>query len=527
METQPIAPATPSESPRVPGWWWAIVAVYMACMFWLALRTRVFMDQVWIIENGRQLLGPETRNTMFMLADGSSDPPVSWLGPLFAELAFRSTGSLTSFRMVAALAMVVLATCWIQLAQRLGVNRNIAILAGVALLFDGSMTQSAILGRADTLALAVLMAGMALATSGASRISANAPGLLRIGVGYALCALAPGIWTTAALMGPLALLHWSFTAHSLQMHLRAARVQSFMAFVLIPLTVLLVSVGLPYMAFLLATRTDFANYLLPHGDISSVDFAIQVLSPSVVLVIAGFFSLLAWRKRWLALAFSITVAGLFVTGFYPFRVPYLLIYLCAAISLYSVQLGTSIQARAWSRLMTVAAATAMLLMAIRVALAFANEPPPEPAKAWLRETPESLVVADFSWDFYVAARRLDRTTVRSFPRMNDAGMSSWLSVTKPDLVIRPIVPAQSWMLVEELDAVLSAGGYCLLASIDWQGRPVKDGNPVRPIPTPMLWRLGMFRSHGPYALWGRCPAGSPFNPEVSGGKPGMRLAPSA
>ncbi|MCB1601427.1 MAG: hypothetical protein KDI66_15520 [Xanthomonadales bacterium] len=155
----------------------------------MALRTRVFIDQVWITEYGRRMLDASATTSMYMYADGSSQPAVTWLGPLLAEICFRVSSGLVGFRVLAALAAVVLSFAVLRLAQRSGASTGMATLIAAAWLFDASMVQSVVLGRADTLAMAMLFGGMLIAAHGADG-KAGLPRWWCVGLGYGLCALA-------------------------------------------------------------------------------------------------------------------------------------------------------------------------------------------------------------------------------------------------------------------------------------------------------------------------------------------------
>jgi len=495
---------------RLRAWWWGIAVVYFTSCLWLAARTRVFMDQIWITENGRQLLEPDTDYSVYMYPDGSSDLPVSWIGPLIAEAAFRLTGGMLGFRVIGILAMLALGWCALRLARRYGVPSLPSLLVVVAFLFDGNLLQSVILGRADALALAAIVAGLMLATQGADKLREGRGGLGLVAVGYGLCAVSPGIWTSAVLIGPLVIVHWIVNVRATA-SIRNRGWSWWVAFVLTPGVLVTVFLLIPYALVFSHGSAKFSGYLLAQNlEIGYGNRMLQilspsiVLSPSVVLVIAGLLSLSSLNNRFIGAAMALGVIACFVSGFYPFRTPYLLLYLAAACLLFAAQIHSSAHRGALTRLFGLAAITAVGLMVLRILLGIGNEPPPTQSSAWLQALPKDTKIGDFSWDFYESAREARLRPMRAFPRMRPVAVEQWIVSAQPDYVIRAIIPTQTWVMVDDLDQSLTKSGYCHSANINWQGQRVDNGVPTRAIPTPMLWRLGMFRSHGPYALWSLC-----------------------
>lgn len=504
----------------IPLLWWVAGLVYLLAFLWLAMRSRVYIDQVWIVEYGRRLLDPNFGWSMYMRPDGTSPPPWAWLGPLLAELSFR-LGGLLPFRLLAALAGLVAAFSFARLAQCYGATSGLAVLISGTLLLDPSVVQSIQVGRADSLALAMLLGGLLLATRAADSLHAGKGGWGRLALGYGICAMAPAAWISALLLGPLAALHWAASWRSLA---RAAGVnytptRAMVAFLCVPALAFLVAVALPVMLSLDIAADSGDPWLvlgLYRDPAYFLGYLSHELSVSAVLMIVGLVALVKLRPRWLAGFLLAGIAMILMSGFYQFRAPYLLPYFAAAAALYAGQLNDP-ERRQWTRLMIVASIATTALFGLRVYFSLINEASPASAP-WFAKLPQDSKIADYSWDFYESARQDGRLVIRSMPLIDDREVEKWLRLSHPDYIVNAIDPEATWILVYHPPTVFAASGYCSLGNFDWGGNPVSGSGRRRP-PTPLLWKLGLYRDHGPYNIHVPCDL---VRSEI---KPGLRPFP--
>lgn len=475
----------------LPRWWWPLSAAYLGYLAWLAAGTRVFLDQVWVTEYGRRLR-TWPPHSMYMLPDGSSALPASFLGPIIAELSFRLSGGLARLSPGQCPGVV---GHWLGdnvPGPGLGASRRMSALLGCAVLFDATLVQSVVLGRPDALAISFAVGGMALVSTAGSSPVAYRPRLatarrnglrsVRTGalhLGQRGAARSAAGAALAGDAGSVASIAWA----PRQIHRSGCRP--------VPGVVFLIFVVLPYLAAMLRDFSAFDRYFIAAvSQIPFTSYLFQVTSPSVVLVLAGAFGVFGCRSLPVAVTLVVGMAVILFSGFYPFRVPYLVVYLAAATAFAVVANVSVVASRAWERLVGLAVLTAVLLLFVRGMLHMGNERVPMAADSFLVDLPKDQVVADFSWDLYVPARLLGVPVIRSFPGMESSGVRDWLKLTGPDLVVRSAIAAQSWIMVEDdLDSLLEAGGYCQSTTVDWSGNEAAAGW-VTSIPSPMLWRLG-------------------------------------
>lgn len=490
-------------SPFAPGWFHLLAGCMFVALVWLGARARVYIDQVWLTEWGRRLLEPATDHSMFMLVDGTTLPPPAWLGPLLAECLFRMSGDLIAFRSIAAAAAIAMAYGVLRLALRAGAPMSLAALAAAALLLDPTIVQSVVVGRADTLSIAVLVAGLLLASRGFDDASPGIRGPVLVAAGYSLAVLSPAIWSAALLLGPLALLHW------VQAWGRARRAgwgqpARITVFALIPGLLLALTVGWPMWQAHAAAAPHAVDLTRSYGEgFADALFAgVQMLAVSLPLLILGVAGACMLPARRLGLWLLAGMLLVLCSGFYPFRIPYLQAWATAALILAAASVAAP-RATVLSRLGALLAAIGVVLMLVRVLLAGGNQPPPG-TQPWVTTLPPGTRVADFGWDFYVAARNRGLPIMRAFPGIPDASVAAWLRTAQPDIVLRPALPQNAWIMVDDADSAFSMGNYCQMGYLDWTGQPVSPDARVRQPPTPLGWRLGMTRDHGPYVWWVPC-----------------------
>lgn len=482
----------------------AVVVVHQLVVGWLALHSRAFIDGVWIVEFGRLYLQPDSGYSMYMLPDGSTLRFFANLGPAIAEWLFRVSGSLSAFRLLNVLAMLALANAVRVLAAARGVPAGLAWLLGLALLVEPTLLQSVVVGRADALALAVLANGILLADRGRACLRAGTTGWWQLAVGYAACVVAPSIWVSVAFAGVLALAHWGVTLVSTWRQ-PAARSRLLLCCVWVPLAVALAvhDVG----NALEVVRAHRLSPMLPTGTpVSELRHIPELLAVSTFVVLPGLLVLPFLRPAWLAIAIAAAAVMIFLGGFYTFRIPHLLLLCAAAIALKIATTADATQLRAWRRLLVVAALSSSVLLAVRVAFGLRNEARPPIGDFFTAALPAGTRVADFSWDLYEPGRQQGLSMMRSYPGIDRARVLAWLRNADPDVVVRAADSLGTWIVVDDLDSLLEAAGYCPQGVIDYRGQPWSAQRRVRPVPSPLLWRLGMYRDHGPYALWARCPA---------------------
>lgn len=516
--------------PRTPWWWWAIAGLVLVAGVWLSMRSRVFMDQVWITDHGRVLLEGAAAGSVYMLGDGRSVFFSSGLGPLLAELAFRLTEGAWGFRVLNVLALIAMAWAGLRLAWRWGAPSWAALGLSLVLLFEPSLWQSAALGRADALALAAIFLAVLAAQWAAGELIAGArtdadgpfldPARRRtllaiVAAGYGLAALAPALWLTALVLGPLVAVHWGYTLWRLNSApVRLALPPLLLVFVAVPVLVLALSLVWPSLPGYLASReirpdADFSSPSLGHFLRDSW----QMAATSLPLLLPALGLLLFLRPWWLVVLLGLGYLVVLQSGFYPFRVPYLVPYAWVTLVWAMALAGAPEASAALRRLLLVIVFAALALFGVRLGFAGQNEPPLSGPGLWIEQLPEGAVVGDFSWDFYFPLRRRGIVPLRTFAALPRAEVRAWLAYTRPNVVLYSGIAPQSWTLVEDLNGLLQAAGYCFTGHADAYGRMTDSPRPSRSVPTPALWRLGQYRVHGPYAFWQPCATRSP-SPDV-------------
>lgn len=479
-----------------------VAALYLCIVIWLALRTRVFMDEIWLIEWGRVFLDPNTPYSMYMFADGSSLKPPSWFGPMLAELLFRLTGSVSAFRILSAVAMLLVAGSIVRLALNRGLSAGIALTLTIVVLLDPTLVQSVVLGRPDALGFVFSIGGLCLADIGVARLLTTRKGWLLTAFGYGACVFSLSIWLSAVLMGPLIVAHWLSSWIRVQRSVGSAG-RATGAFLLAP--VLVAALTIDFSHLLAVSQAQAENPIFTAWTSWDVIRSIPgQLSVSLLLILPGLAVLPLIRPWWLALALAGGICLIFLSGFYPFRIPHLLMYCAAATALVIARSTTQDQLHAWQRYLRVAAVISALLLALRIAFAFSNEVRLTPGQTWLQTLPAGTGVADYSWDFYEAGRYHGLRPMRSYPGDSGDKVLVWLNDFQPDVVVRAVDANGTFVLVDDLDDKLTSAGYCSTGWFDAQGRAVSANMVPRPVPSALLWRLGLFRDHGPYAIWRRC-----------------------
>ena len=497
----PSAPPSDTGSPRV----WATVVVtlcYVLLMTWLALRTRVYIDEIWDIEWGRIRLDPLSSFSMYMFADGSSLRLVVDAGPLLADWLFRTFQSVSAFRLVNVAAMLVLVWAVRALAATHGVQPRIAWWLSLLLLIDPTLMQSVSLGRPDALALAACVGGVWLADRGIHRVASGGKGWLLVALGYSLCVASISIWISVALMGPLVLVHWLAGLARLRQAADAG-VRLSICFLLAPILTLLLTLDLGHAWDVWRAHSE--DPIFPtQSNVRELWRAPELMAVSCFILLPGLLAMPFIRPRWVGAVLLLGLGPILLSGFYTFRIPYLLIYAVAAIVLVVARTADEARLGAWRRLLTTGVLVSAALAIIRLGFSLQNEQRPLPGMTLLKALPPGTKVADFSWDFYETGRPAGLLMMRSYPAMEGSRVQQWLTVARPDVVIRAVESLGTWILVDDLDSKLRDAGYCELGWFDVRGEPWTQARKVRPVPSPLLWRLGLFRDHGPYTVWQPC-----------------------
>jgi hypothetical protein len=230
----------------------------------------------------------------------------------------------------------------------------------------------------------------------------------------------------------------------------------------------------------------------------------ELMAVSCFILLPGIAAIPFLRPRWVAAAFGAGVIIILISGFYPFRIPYLLMYAVAAIALTMAHAKPGGSQVAWRRLLFAGAMISAVLAFTRFGFSLVNEARPDPQGAFVARLQPQTRVADFSWDFYEAGRLAGMKMMRSYPAIKGEAVDQWLQVARPELVVRAVNPLGTWVMVDDLDSRLRQYGYCEIGWTDFHGKPWTEGRRARPVPSPLLWRLGLFRDHGPYVLWVPC-----------------------
>ncbi|MCC6593603.1 MAG: hypothetical protein IT479_10050, partial [Xanthomonadales bacterium] len=334
---------------------------------------------------------------------------------------------------------------------------------------------------------------------------------VRLAIGYSLAALSAAIWSTALLLGPLAALHWAHRWRSLRAGCASATRMRWTVLLIAPGMVFLTAVVWPHWHAHAIGAEHAAVWTRHFGDgaLDSLFIGLQMLAISLPLVVIGVLALIQLRPAWLAIWMAGGALVVLLSGFYPFRIPYLLVWMAATIALLARN-SPPHMAEGLRKLAGIVAMLVLALAGLRVLLAFDNPLPPT-GDPWLARLPAGTRVADFGWEFYAPARRRDLAIMRSFPGLEASGVVAWLRAARPDFVLRPAIPQNAWVMVEDADAVFAEGGYCRSGFIDWSGTRVDERSRVRTPPTPALWRLGASRDYGPYVLWAPCGAPGPHS----------------
>ena len=316
---------------RPSGAFFAVCCLVAFALHLCALEAPPWMDEVHIVEMGRLALSGDPGGASILTrADGSSFPPLYYLGPCCHEWAFRLGGpaAVRLLPMLALIAAAVLCRLWLRAGGR--VSPGMADVMGLSVLLQPLFVQSVRLVRADTAVLALAFATLALI---------DAPGdagrRRRLAAAGALAGLSPFIWPTAILLFPL--YGVAFLAR--------IRKRALGGDLLALGGGALVAAGLallPVRAQLTALIAGFGDYFRGPGAVSTPDAGFQPLAflrgCAVLLVKESlrnpFLFLLApvgfvWacrRRRLAALAFLVAFAGAAATKLHTFRFLYLYPY---------------------------------------------------------------------------------------------------------------------------------------------------------------------------------------------------------
>ncbi len=481
--------------------WWLAALIATALLLVAAWQSPTFCDQVWLVDYGRVLLSGDRSHSMFMMTDGSSFVSAAWLGTALAEMSSLWLGS-AGIKVIGAMSM--LALCWllVRFAQQQGVPAPTAHLIGLAVLVDPSIAHSVVVGRIDAISAMVYFAGLCLAGNGWLLWRSNRSGFKRMLAGYALTAASPGVWAVVSMLGLIAVVHWGAVFVRLY---RADQLGLCAQLMLAPLASAAVFVAVPWAVYLQQhTGVDY-SFQITVAD-NAWDYLLLVLhfttlsAPIALLGIVVCVSHLRNRSAW---ALLLTIAVIVSYHYYPFRVPYLVLA-CACACMLLKQSGES--TRLANAALAIATTLGMLLLIGRAVMAGAVNSPPTALAIERAGIAANERVADFSWDWYFALRERDVTVLRSAFVRDDAKVAQWLSVARPDVIIHATDLSGTYAGVSDPTKLFASAGFCPVLQLTSEGQVLDPkGWRTAEAPSYRLWRLGMFRDHGPYLVWRRCP----------------------
>ena len=281
-----------------------------------------WLDETYIVEMGRLFLCGGDADSILLGRGQSALLPLCYVAPLAHELAFRLCGQV-GVRLLPFFALGAAALAfhsWLRRSRRL--PRQECALLALSVAFSPLLYQSALLTRADCLALFFLFASWRFLATGLARDSVR-----DFALAGALAALSALTWPTAFLFGAT---HLVLLAESR----RWRPALFFSAAALAALAALMI----PAIGALPAVLHSFARH---YSEVTSpaggfLDVAIPLakeISRSPFLASLSLVGLATWarRRKWTALtAFAIAFATASLAGLYTFRIVYLVPFFCLA-----------------------------------------------------------------------------------------------------------------------------------------------------------------------------------------------------
>lgn len=483
-------------SGEVRRWWWLALSVAALLLALAGARSRGFVDLWWTAEWGRILLHPGLSASMLMDAQGQSLDPWSWLGALLSWLALSGAG----FERMGPVLLQVLAwaalgiALWRLLKVRSGARAALWI-AAVALLTP-ALVQSVLFARVDSLALALIVGGLAIAETAALRASRS--WLRNSGLGYTLCCAAPFVWPSATILAFLCA--W----HGVQ-QVRAAAARDGDSVFLQALRVGWMPVaGLLILALPLLVRgwSDMWAVVptMPWSRLHVTLYNAMLASPlSFPLFALAAIAALAPANR--GLLWWTVPAVLYAArfGFYDWRLIYLLPYA-------ALLLAQALRVDQWTWMRAVVAPSLLCLIVfflLHLGWRF-TQPPPRAEQSLRTALDERLQgskgparIMDLSWDFYAPALRAGHTVLRPWAAIEAAELAPWLRRHRADLVIN--FARDTWVFrgASGWAPLLTGAGYC---------RDAGEWLPASTSTTEGDERWGKFPDYGPYETWRPCDA---------------------
>ena len=191
--------------------WWLPFLALMLAIFLPSLGSSpivVWQDEVQIVDYGRVMLDPGTDWAVsWSTHEHKPVPPVSYLGCIGAELAYRFTGTVLGSRLFCIAGGFLLGSLVLGLMKEPGRPPVIGLLFAGLIVLDPGLVQSYRAGRLDAMAMAFVLAG-ALCL----KLHARNPDWRWLVAASLALACAPYIWVRAAMSIPAALLPLVFAS---------------------------------------------------------------------------------------------------------------------------------------------------------------------------------------------------------------------------------------------------------------------------------------------------------------------------
>ena len=304
-------------------------------------------DEVQITDYGRLALNPESDwSATWLLANNKPLHIWSYVGPLIAETAYRlGDGSGTSTRIASLIGGLFAATMALGWLLSRKVSPYFALLLSIAFSLDPLFILTQTLGRVDSWVVAFCLSSCWLLRNETLTTSSRIPIAVIMCAG-ALAAVAAFIWPSSIFLYPLILYELIYLMRIKAKHgfgLNKILLSFFYFIISSVVTVILLLI--PVLNYVQLLLSDMQNVVAQNvqssksiSDRALALFDLQLWSKMVkafgktlspFLPLLGLCAVLYKRDKWLILSFLFTLALIFATLVYEYRLVYLLPYFLA------------------------------------------------------------------------------------------------------------------------------------------------------------------------------------------------------
>lgn len=403
--------------------WWLLSLI--ACGVHLAMLStdsRINQDEVQIVDLGRSVLQPDKAWAVsWDIQLQAPVLPVSYLGPVIQEIAFRASfPNDVGIRISSLLGGLLAATCALGWLLARGTPAAAALVLALAFLLDPAFSITYRDGRVDGWAMACCLATCWLLRYAMCSDSVSKVQMHTIYFAGATAATSLFIWPSSLMLTPLIALEFLLLLHSrthwnlINLHTLGWPVIKLMVYGGISAAaVWSIPIILNWEIYLAGLRTTFALQTWASIFQSSLFDLIAAHDPIIVLV--AIISLVFKRDWGLLLAFGAAAAMASQTMLYPARLIYFLPYLLAIIGgaaavswqASNLRLGKAVLTRA---LVLLLAWNSVLVLIIRPVILWHQHPVADPDEI-ISALEQTVGTGDYrvllaEWQPYFAGRAL-------------------------------------------------------------------------------------------------------------------------